>query len=293
MLVPDDIPAFVLDQFVEFPSRDGFEISLDMTVEFELLPSSIAWLYRSYGDLPAAVDKVLMPQILSISRLKGSAYGARDFIVGEGREQFQRDLTETLAATLEERRILVHSALIRQVNVPMQILEPIQQASIALETDLTNREKQNTARKLAELNTEQSLIGQRREQVAQETEKIKAEINADQLKQVAEIEAATMVQVSGIARDTARVRAERITRLGQAEAEAWQMVQGEQARGYQLKIDAYDDPWAYSLVSFAEHLGSALQVGIIHTGPGTLWTDLKNPTLGEIGAGTLVREKGP
>jgi hypothetical protein len=27
-----------LNQFVEFPSRDGFEISLDMTVEFELLP---------------------------------------------------------------------------------------------------------------------------------------------------------------------------------------------------------------------------------------------------------------
>ena len=55
------------------------------------------------------------------------------------------------------------------------------------EQDLTNQEKQNTAKKLAELNTELSLIGQRRDQVAQETEKLKALIQADEEKQVAEI----------------------------------------------------------------------------------------------------------
>jgi len=63
---------FTLNQFVEFPSRDGFEISLDMTVQFELLPKDIAWIFRSYGDLPALIDKIIMPQILSVSRLKGS-----------------------------------------------------------------------------------------------------------------------------------------------------------------------------------------------------------------------------
>jgi len=137
---------FVINQFVEFPSKDGFEISLDMTVEFELLPQNIAWIFQNYGDLPAAVDKVIMPQILSISRLKGSAYGARDFIVGEGREKFQDDMTEALARTLGEKKILIHNALIRHVNVPSQILDPIQQASVAVEQDLTNKEKQNTAK---------------------------------------------------------------------------------------------------------------------------------------------------
>ncbi len=153
--------SFVLNQFVEFPSRDGFEISLDMTVEFELLPKNVAWIFRTYGDLPAAVDKVIMPQILSVSRLKGSAYGAKDFIVGEGREKFQNELTDALAQTLAEKRITIHNALIRHVNVPEQILDPIQQASLAQEQDLTNQEKQNTAKKQAELNTELSLIDQR------------------------------------------------------------------------------------------------------------------------------------
>jgi len=54
----------VLNQFVEFPSRDGFDISLDMTVEFELKPDKIARIFRDYGDLPAVVEKIIMPQIL-------------------------------------------------------------------------------------------------------------------------------------------------------------------------------------------------------------------------------------
>ena len=219
-----DASTFTLNQFVEFPSRDGFEISLDMTVQFELLPKSIAWIFRSYGDLPAVVDKIIMPQILSVSRLKGSAYGARDFIVGEGREKFQTELTEALAKTLAERKIIVHSALIRHVTVPIQILDPIQQASVAIEQDLTNKEKQNTAKKQADLNTELSLIDQRRAQVSQETEKIKAETKADQEKQVAEIQADTVKKFAEIDKETAAVKAEKTVRLGKATAEVTTLV---------------------------------------------------------------------
>jgi regulator of protease activity HflC (stomatin/prohibitin superfamily) len=292
---PAPTPAgatFVLNQFVEFPSRDGFEISLDMTVEFELLPENIAWIFRSYGDLPAAVDKVIMPQILSISRLKGSAYGARDFIVGEGREKFQNDLTETLAKTLAEKKIVIHNALIRHVNVPMQILDPIQQASIAQEQDLTNKEKQNTAKKLAELNTEISLIAQKREQVAQETEKIRAEIKADQQKQVAEIGAEALKMVSEVEKRTASVRAEKVTKLGKAEADMVKLVDGERANGYHLRIKAFGDPAAFNLLCFATNLNPTVTVNILHAGPGTLWTDLQKANLGEMG-GAAILQKTP
>ncbi|HHX98081.1 MAG TPA: SPFH domain-containing protein [Kiritimatiellia bacterium] len=283
--------SFVLNQFVEFPSRDGFEISLDMTVEFELLPKDVAWLFRTYGDLPATVDKVIMPQILSVSRLKGSAYGAKDFIVGEGREKFQNELTDSLAKTLQEKRILIHNALIRHVNVPDQILNPIQQASLAQEQDLTNQEKQNTARKLAELNTELSLITQRREQVAQETEKIKAVIQADQEKQVAEIYGDTVRQTAEIEKETAGVRAERITTLGQADAEVVRLIEGERAKGQQLKVKAFGDPEAYSLWTLAAALDDDLVINILHAGPGTLWTDLEKAGLAEIGAGQALTPK--
>ena len=283
--------SFVLNQFVEFPSRDGFEISLDMTVEFELLPKDVAWLFRTYGDLPAAVDKVIMPQILSVSRLKGSAYGAKDFIVGEGREKFQNELTDALAATLAEKRIRIHNALIRHVNVPGQILDPIQQASLAQEQNLTNQEKQNTARKQAELNTELSLIGQRREQVAQETEKIKAIIKADEEKQVAEIQGDTMRQSAEIEKQTAGVNAERITTLGTADAQVVSLVEGERAKGLQLKVKAFGDAEAYNLWTLASTLGDDLKINILHAGPGTLWTDLEKAGLSDLGAGQALAPK--
>jgi regulator of protease activity HflC (stomatin/prohibitin superfamily) len=286
---PDATAALSLDQVVEFPSRDGFEISLDMTVEFELLPEQIASIYQSYGDLPAVVDNIIMPQILSVSRLKGSAYRAKDFIVGEGREQFQNDLKETLARTLGNKRIVIHNALIRHVNVPMQILDPIQQASIAVEQNLTNKEKQNTARKRAELNTEQGLIEQRREQVAQETEKLKAEVAADREKQVAEIGAEGQKQVAEIRKETAAVRADKVRTLGQAQAEVVTLVEGEKAAGFGLKAAALGDPRAYTLWEFADSLNGEIRVNILHAGSGTLWTDIEQRALGNLGGAKVLQ----
>jgi hypothetical protein len=260
-------------------------------VEFELLPENIASIYQSYGDLPAVVDNIIMPQILSVSRLKGSAYRAKDFIVGEGREQFQNDLKETLARTLGSKRIVIHNALIRHVNVPMQILDPIQQASIAVEQNLTNKEKQNTARKQAELNTEQGLIEQRREQVAQETEKLKAEVAADREKQVAEIGAEGQKQVAEIRKETAAVRADKVRTLGQAQAEVVTLVEGERAAGFALKGAALGDPTAYTLWEFAGSLNSEVKVNILHAGSGTLWTDIEQRALGNLGGAKVLQQQ--
>ena len=278
-----------LMELVSFPSRDGFQISLDMTVEFELAPDSIAGIFRRYGDLPAVVDKIIMPQITSISRNKGSEYRAKDFIVGEGREKFQNDLTVSLEQTLGAKGIKIYNALIRHVEVPDQIRAPIQQASIAIEQDLTNKERQNTARKQAELNTELSLISQRGEQVMQETEKLKAEIAADLDKQVAQIQAETLKKAAEIKKLTAAIAADKIRVLGQAQAAALEKVEGEKAKGLQLKTAAFGDPVAYARWMFADTLNPQMKLNIIHAGTGTLWTDLEKTGFAELGGAQQLK----
>jgi regulator of protease activity HflC (stomatin/prohibitin superfamily) len=280
-----------LMELVSFPSRDGFPISLDMTVEFELDPSNIAGIYRRYGDLPAVVDKIIMPQITSISRNKGSEYRAKDFIVGEGREKFQDELTLSLEQTLGAKSIKVYNALIRHVEVPDQIRAPIQQASIAIEQDLTNKERQNTARKQAELNTELSLIAQRGEQVMQETEKLKAEIAADLEKQVAQIQAETLKKAAEIKKLTAAIAADKVRVLGQALASALQKVEGEKANGLQLKTNAFGDPQAYARWVFADTLNPRMKLNIIHAGEGTLWTDLEKTGFAELGGAKQLEKQ--
>jgi regulator of protease activity HflC (stomatin/prohibitin superfamily) len=280
-----------LTELVSFPSRDGFQISLDMTVEFELSPESIADNFRRYGDLPAVVDKIIMPQITSISRNKGSEYRAKDFIVGEGREKFQQDITVSLEQTLGSKGIKVYNALIRHVEVPDEIREPIQQASIAVEQDLTNKERQNTARKEAELNAEVSLIQQRGEQVQQETEKLKAEIGADLGKQVAEIQAETLKKAADIKKLTAAIAADKTRVLGQAKAASLQKVDGERANGLKLKTAVFNDPAAYVQYRFADTLNPAMKLNIIHAGEGTLWTDLEKTGFAELGGAKALQKK--
>ena len=290
---PQSVSSFGLQQFVEFPSRDGFEIRLDMSVEFELEPDKISEILLKYGDLPAVVDKIIMPQIQSVSRLKGSSYRAQDFIVGEAREKFQNELRETLFTVLQKKDIKIHNSLIRHVDVPEQILLPIQQSSLATEQNLTNIALQATARKQAELNTEESLIEQRRQQVMQETEKIVAEIKAQQEKSVAEIQAGTNLLVARTAQETAGVRAS-VTRIsGQADARVITMVEGEKSNGFKLQLGAIGNPAAYSLLMFGKELNPNLNIQIIHAGEGTLWTDLKQPGLGTLGSiKSLVPEAG-
>ncbi len=288
MLQGDSIATVGLSQFVEFPSRDGFQISLDMTVEFELLPREIAGIFSRYGDLPAVVDKIIMPQITSISRNKGSEYRANDFIVGEGREKFQNDLTRSLAERLKEKSIIVHNALIRHVAVPDQILDPIQQASIAIEQDLTNKERQNTAKKLAELNTQLSLIEQRREQVAEETKTIRAEIFADQERKIAEIHAEALKKVAEIKKHTAALHANKVRIISTAEADAVKLVDGEKANGLKLWANAFKDPQAFSMWELATGLDPKLDINILHSGEGTLWTDLENRSFSNLGSAKAI-----
>jgi hypothetical protein len=173
--------------------------------------------------------------------------------------------------------------------VPDEIRAPIQQASIAIEQDLTNKERQNTARKQAELNTEVSLIQQRGEQVMQETEKIKAEIAADLGKQVAQIQAETLKKAAEIKKLTAAIAADKVRVLGQAKASALQKVDGEKANGLKLKTAVFNDPVAYAQWRFADTLNPQMKLNIIHAGEGTLWTDLENTGFAELGGAKQLK----
>ena len=53
--VPESV-AFGINRFVEFPSRDGFQILLDMTVEFELLEDRIRVVATARTTGPTGVE---------------------------------------------------------------------------------------------------------------------------------------------------------------------------------------------------------------------------------------------
>lgn len=272
----DDMSVFGLNRFVEFPSRDGFQILLDMTVEFELLPENISLIYMNYGDLPAVVDKIILPQILSISRLRGSSYQAKDFINGEGREEFQQKLKEDLTETLAKNHIVIHNAIIRHVEIPTEILTPIQETSLSREQNLTNIAWQATTQKQAKLNTQESLIIQTKMKVAQETKKMVAEISANKRQIVADIDAQTNLQVANIKLQEAKVKAEINQITEKANIDAKFVVNDAKVKGERLVAKQFGSVQTLANLKLVENLNPKIKINLIHSGEGTLWTDLKN-----------------
>ena len=283
-LPASDSVAFGMNQFVQFPSSDGFAIRLDMTVEFELMPESISKIFMLYGDLPAVVSKILMPQILSISRMKGSDYKARDFIDGEGRQKFQQEMTEELVRVMKEKSIVVRNAIVRHVEVPGEILEPIQSAAIAKEQDLTNVTAQETEKRRAELNTELATVDQLRREVEQETAKLVATVAATTKKDVAQIEVDTKLKVAEVDLECAKIQAKVIETRGEAKVKAEFAVANEEALGVKRRAGAFKDTALWADLKFADELNPELKIRVIHAGEGTLWTDLK-------GAGVSIPSK--
>lgn len=278
-LPQSDAVAFGMDQFVQFPSIDGFSILIDMTVEFEILPSEISRVYMLYGDLPAVVGKIILPQILSVSRIKGSGYKAREFIDGEGRQKFQEEMTRELVSVLGEKHILVRNAIVRHVEVPEDILRPMQAASESKEQDLTNRTRQETAKKQALLNKEVALVAQSRREVEQETAKLVATIGAETRRDVATTNAATKVKVAEIGLERAKVEALSTKVKGEAAVQAEYLVANEEALGEQRRSAVFKDPATLADLAFADALPDELTVRVLHAGEGTLWTDLKGAAL--------------
>ena len=281
-----DSVAFGMNQFVQFPSSDGFAIMLDMTVEFELMPESISRIYMLYGDLPAVVSKIILPQILSVSRMKGSGYKAREFIDGEGRQKFQKEMTDELVKILGEKSILVRNAIVRHVEVPLDILQPIQETSIAKEQDLTNKTQQETAKKQAKLNTELAMVDQRTRETEQETEKLTATIAAEMRKDVAGIAADAQLRVAEINLETAKLRAEIVRVAGEAEAQAKFLVENEKALGVKRRSEVFTAPSTLADLQFVESLGPDFSIRVLHSGEGTLWTDMKGASLALPARGT-------
>ena len=186
--------------------------------------------------------------------MKGSDYKAREFIDGEGRQKFQDEMTAELVRVLGEKHILVRNAIVRHVEVPGEILSPIQSAAVAKEQDLTNRTEQ-------------------------ETEKLVATVAAEMRKDVAGIEAGTKLKAAEIDLECAKIRARITETRGSAEVQAKFAVENEEAKGMKRRASAFKDTSLWADLAFADALGTNLSIRVIHAGEGTLWTDMKGASL--------------
>src|SRR4029077_2106363 len=102
-----------MDTAITFTSKGGFPISIDCTVEWEVLPEHMPTLVAEYGTWKEIQKKVIDVQAHAIGRDKGIDYGVQDFLEGSTREKFQADFSKELVRVSRGKNVTVHSAFIR------------------------------------------------------------------------------------------------------------------------------------------------------------------------------------
>ncbi|RCK78158.1 MAG: hypothetical protein OZSIB_1674 [Candidatus Ozemobacter sibiricus] len=260
---------------IRFPSKDAFSIAIEATVEWELLPQHVAQVISEFGGKEAIEEKVIIPQSKSIGRIQGSSYGAKEFLLGTEREKFQTTFTQELEKVCEAKKITIHSAFIRQLSIPDNLLLPIREAFIAVEKEKTAKFWEETRKSASELERERALITQRRAEVKAETSAIVNTIAAQTEQEVGRIEAETQLEVAKKEQEIAAIEASKTVLLGEARATVTRLRGEARSKGLELKIRAFgDNPRAYANYMFARELPPNLQLRLIYSGPGTLWTDL-------------------
>jgi len=261
---------------IGFPSRDGFIIHVDTTIEWKLLPGNAPEIIARFGNVKAVVEKIIKPQLLSICRIEGSKYLAKNFIIGEERELFQKSFTQHLKEVCKEKNIEIERALIRGIMVPEEVAHPIKEKFIAIEEDLTNKEKQITAKIGAELEKQKALIVQNREKVKAETEAIIKQIEAEAQKEAETIMAKTQIELAEMDKKIAVIEAKKKRAIGKAEATVTQLIGEANGTTYKLLVEAFGSGEIYNYYTFAQALPYNLNLSLIYAGDGTLWTDLKS-----------------
>lgn len=258
-----------------FYGQGGAQISLDCTIEWEIKPEFWPeWLPRFKGHREIE-SKVVDLHCRQIAQVRGSRYGAQDFLDGEKREKFQADFQQELNAACKDENVVIRSAFIRNIIIPENFLKEKREQRLAVETKLTSEELAVTADSTAQVEKAKREIDAGVAKVEAETRRMVAlvERDAENVKVLNEAEIEKVKAEYGAR--IAELEAQRKKELGLADAEATKLRETAKSSLYKMKMDVFrQDGDAYLRYTLAQELNPQLRLRLYHAGPGTLWTNM-------------------
>jgi regulator of protease activity HflC (stomatin/prohibitin superfamily) len=264
---------------VEFLSKDGFQIKMEATVEWLIHATRVPHVFVEYVDdrisrpganpgeevIKCIVEKVLLPNARAFSRLEGSRHSAREFISGETRQQFQDKFFKGLQNACTSQGIDVRSALVRRIEPPKAIADPIREREIAirqrerLAQEMEREKQQKLLAKTVKLQERMKLIKQAEADVSV------AITHADRQMEVALIEANRKLEVARLELQAARNQADAVLSKGQASADVLLLKNKAEAAGIRSARSAFGDGEAYARYLFLRKVAPAIKQVISNT----------------------------
>ena len=254
---------------IRFPSSDSFEIKVDGFVEWSIVPDKLPLVYTQYGEgnelIQCLEEKVILPYARSFSRLVGSQYNARDFISGDTKLKFQAEFEAKLADACRKQGIEVLQALVRDIEPPQQIKDPINEREVAKQQVFSLDQQILVAKSSADLATQ--------EQTATQNQKI-GEANkgvvtvvkkSEQDRDVAITQANQGLAVAKLHLEAAQQEADAVVAKGTAEAAVILLNKQAEAEPLRQQVEAFGDGNAYARYFFYQKVAPSMKTILTNT----------------------------
>lgn len=269
-----------------FPSSDGFEIEVKLTVEWAIdearAPEVLVRIGVGHGENPMAeiLHKTLIPALRGNARIEGSKYPAANYIAGESRTVFQTSIFDSLKAACADQGILVRSVLVNDIVPPQDIARPIREREVAKEELSRNDVQLQQARAEQSLARETELVQQEQVRVEAETEKEKRRIAAESAQKVALIEQEQLLVVARADVAAAELQAKAIVARGQAEADVVAAQNLAESEALRASVEAFASPAGFAAYTFAQRIGPRVRTVFADPdGPfGAIFQELLQPS---------------
>ena len=229
------------DDAISFLTMDGFSVAVEGTIEFAIQADKAALLTHRVGDMNDIIKKIILPRARGFSRIEGSKHPATTFIVGETRQQFQKDLELHLRNNCETWGVSIRSVLIRNITPPDAISSIIRDREVAVQESHKYEQEISQANSKAELVRQEMLAKQSGEKVEADTARIRAVIGAQQGQEVRVVQANRELQVARIENEAALAQAKATLLKAEAEANVITMQNVAESTVLANKVLAYSN----------------------------------------------------
>jgi len=237
------------EKIIRFPSLDGFDITMEGTIEWFIDSTRAAEVFVKYVDtrevITCVTEDIILPNARAYSRIEGSKHLARDFIGGITREKFQEQFLAGLKRSCQMQGIIIQSALIRQISPPDAIAKPIKEREIAIRMRDMYEQQKERERQQKLLSMEEKMKDRKTQTTLADADASVAITKATQEKEVAVIQAEREFEVAKLQLQAAQNLAEAVVAGGKAKADVIVFKNAAEAQGLKNAAAAFGDGHTY------------------------------------------------
>lgn len=235
------------DAEMDFLSADGFPVTLDGVVEFRVIETMASEVFVKYneddnGDVidDEIVAKIITPESRSLCRTGGSKLNGGQFITGNDREVFQRNLVTSLSENCKKQGIEILAVAITSIQPPEDIAGPVRAREVAKQE--LNQYSQEKIQQLSEAQLKvQTLLAEQKKQVVEAEQKaIVQTTKAEQDQQVAVTLAEQKLKVAETGLEASKNKARAVVSKAEADAEVIRFKNKAEVAGLSTRVEAFD-----------------------------------------------------